>query len=114
MYPSLFVIGMVGYCKLEVRRDVGLVKLIFKVWRGWVHLPEVLSALQLCVPSGRVSTRRHLPLFRLQTPRTNILRFAPASRAIRLLNTISQNLDIFICNLSEFTEMAHKCIEINC
>ncbi|CAK1542605.1 unnamed protein product [Leptosia nina] len=34
MYPTLFVLGMVGYAKLEARRHLALATYVFKVLRG--------------------------------------------------------------------------------
>lgn len=37
MYPTLFILGMVGYNELRVRRDLALTLYIFQVFRGKVH-----------------------------------------------------------------------------
>ncbi|CAK1584172.1 unnamed protein product [Parnassius mnemosyne] len=112
MYPSLFVIGMVGYSQLGVRRDVALCKYVWSVLRGQLYHPEVLEALQLFVPDKVVVRRRPHPTFKVPHARTNLLRFAPMSRALKLLNIISEETDIFHCSLAKFTEAAHRVCEI--
>ncbi|XP_045540848.1 uncharacterized protein LOC123722602 [Papilio machaon] len=111
MYPSLFVNGMVGYSTLRVRRDVALVRSVWRVLRGAVCRPAVLAALRLRVPDCVVQVRRRPPLFLEPTARTNLLENAPIVRAIRLLNIVSRDIDIFSCSEPKFTEAAYRCVE---
>lgn len=54
MYPTLFVIEMVGYNKLKVRRELGLASYIFKLVRGKLCNPGVLAEVRLNVPERYV------------------------------------------------------------
>ncbi|CAH2248852.1 jg7554 [Pararge aegeria aegeria] len=58
MYPTLFVLGMVGYKELRARREFTLVAYIVEVMRGRTHNPDVLMQVRLCVPEGYVRRRR--------------------------------------------------------
>ncbi|XP_022819582.1 uncharacterized protein LOC111351717 [Spodoptera litura] len=109
MYPSLFVLGTVGYNTLEVRRDVALVKYIARVLRGLVHHPEVLEMLGLRVPDGYVGARRRPTLLEVPRARTNLLKYAPISRAIRIINSVPEH-DLFH-NLPRFIEAVQRHIE---
>lgn len=106
LYPTLFVLGMVGYNKLEVRREGAVATYVFKIMRGKIHNPSVLNMVGLCVPDGYVGRRRRPPLLREPPARTNLLQHAPLTRALRTLNMVSQQIDCFNCTLSEFTRAA--------
>lgn len=112
MYPSLFVIGMVGYTRLAVRRDLALVKYVVRVLRGQVLHQEVLQALLLRAPDGYVGTRRGPDLLDIPFAKTNLLKFSPMSRAARLINNIIklEDADIF-SSLPKFIQAAQKYIE---
>lgn len=62
MYPTLFVLGMLGYNKLETRRDLALALYVVRVLRGNITSPGILGGC-LCVPdvyvhvNGRVCPR---------------------------------------------------------
>lgn len=106
MYPSLFVLGMVGYNRLEVRRELALALYIFKLLRGRINNPDVLEMVSLCVPD-RYVWRRHRPrLLAEPRARTNLLREAPLTRALRTLNKVATHSDLFICSCDEFTRVA--------
>lgn len=65
LYPTLFVLGMVGYFKIEARRDVAVATYLFKVLRGKIHNPKVLELVELCVPDRYAAggaARAHQPL----------------------------------------------------
>lgn len=106
MYPNLFILGMVGYNELGVRRNLALVLYVFKLLRGKTCNGEVLSRIGLCVPDRYVERRRRPPLLAVPRGRTNLLSKAPLTRAMRILNTISCKLDIFSSSLCEFTKIA--------
>lgn len=106
MYPTLFILGMVGYNELGVRRDLALASYIFKLLRGKVHNAVVLGQVGLCVPDRYVWRRRQPRLLVEPRARTNLLREAPLTRALRTLNLIASDTDIFYCSLSEFTRNA--------
>lgn len=106
MYPTLFILGMVGYNELRVRRELTLVCYIFKVLRGKVHNPDVLQQIYFCVPDRYVERRRQPKLVSLPRARTNLLQEAPFTRALRTLNVMAVEIDLFNCTLSEFTKIA--------
>lgn len=105
LYPTLFVLGMVDYNRLEVRRDLTIVSYLFKLLRGRESNSVILQQLNLTVPRDYLR-RRLNRTFDVPNGRTNLLRQAPLTRAIRLLNAIDSNIDIFYCSLSEFTKAA--------
>lgn len=106
MYPTLFVLGMVGYNDLKVRRDVALVTYVFKIMIGKVHNADLLSRVGMCVPNRYVWRRRRPRLLAVPAARTRLLAEAPLTRALRILNVIADDVDLFCCNLSEFTKAA--------
>lgn len=105
MYPTLFVLGMVGYNQLYVRREFTLVAYLVKVLRGVESHPGVLQRLSLCVPDRYVWRRRSPPLLLVPTARTNLLAKAPLTRAIRTINDLQTQLDVFTCCFSEFARV---------
>ncbi|CAH2109000.1 unnamed protein product [Euphydryas editha] len=106
MYPTLFVLGMVGYNELRVRRELALVLYLFRLIRGKVHHADILCLLCLCVPDRYVWRRRRPHLLAVPRGRTKLLNEAPLMRALRTLNLVAEEMDIFICTLSEFTGIA--------
>lgn len=109
-YPTLFVLGMVGYNKLRVRRELSLVSYVFKLIRGKIFNPDILGLLYLEVPDKYVWRRRQPNLLAVPKSRTNILQEAPLTRAFRTLNLMHKETDLFICSLSEFTKLAERII----
>ncbi|XP_041985052.1 uncharacterized protein LOC121737440 [Aricia agestis] len=107
LYPTLFVLGMVGYYKLEARREVALATYVVKVLRGETHNPAVLQGARLSVPDGYAERRRRPPLLEVSRARTNLLRMAPLTRALRTLNTVANTVDLFTCSLNEFTKVTY-------
>lgn len=101
MYPTLFVIGMVGYNKLEVRRDAALALYLVKVLRGLIANPGILMALRLNVPEEYVHRRRRPALLSVPRGKTNLLNKAPLTRGIHTLNLLAERVDIFCCSMSE-------------
>lgn len=113
LYPTLFVLGMTGYSKLETRRDVFLVNYLFKVLRGKMDNPRILEWLQLSAPNKSVSRRRRPQLLTLQHARTNLLRETPLTRALRTLNTVAVEIDVFSCSPIEFTRVVTQLLSYN-
>ncbi|KAG7301013.1 hypothetical protein JYU34_015383 [Plutella xylostella] len=105
LYPSLFVTGMVGYTTLAARRDLTLAVTLFKILRGWLINPAILENISLVVPSegARGLRRRAGRLFSIPQARTNLLAQAPMTRALRVLNKVSEIVDLYSCGLGEFT-----------
>ncbi|KAF9796847.1 hypothetical protein SFRURICE_001197 [Spodoptera frugiperda] len=105
MYPSLFVLGMVGYNELKVRREFTLTTYLVKLIRGLEHNPDVLQRISLWVPDNYVGRRRRPPLLAVPVARTNLLAKAAVTRAIRNINVVHEQIDIFTCQQSEFTKI---------
>ncbi|XP_063891046.1 uncharacterized protein LOC135116957 [Helicoverpa armigera] len=110
LYPTLFVLGMVGYCKLETRREVALASYLFKVLRGKICNPDILGEIRLCVPDEYVGRRLLPPLLEVPRARTNLLQRAPLTRAVRTLNAIANRLDLFTCSLNDFTVVTYRVV----
>lgn len=104
MYPTLFVIGMVGYNKLETRRDLAMATYVFKLLRGKTCNSGVLKEIRLNVPDNYVSRRRKPRLIAVPRARTNLLGKAPLTRALHALNDTADRIDLFSCSLNEFTK----------
>lgn len=113
MYPTLFVLGMVGYTQLEVRRELALATYVMQLLRGTQCNPGVLRMVSLNVPDRMVGRRRRAGLLAVPRARTNLLRDAPLTRALRVLNCISETVDIFCCSLNEFTKTAQSALCYN-
>lgn len=103
LYPTLFVLGMVGYTRLEVKRELALATYLFKVIRGKICNPDILQAIKLWVPDEYVNRRRRPRLLGVPKARTNLLRRAPFTRALCTLNAVAMSLDLFSCALNDFT-----------
>lgn len=106
MYPTLFILGMVGYNELRVRRDLTMTSYLFQILRGKLHNIIILGQLSLCVPDRYVWRRRRPRLLVEPRGRTNLLGEAPLTRALRTLNLIAEETDLFWCTLGEFTRKA--------
>ena len=104
LYPTLFILGMVGYNELRVRRELALLLYLFKVLRGNIHNPQILERFHFNVPNKYIYRRKNPQLLRLPRARTNLLQRAPLSRAYSTLNQVADTIDIFFCTLSEFTK----------
>lgn len=105
MYPTLFILGMVGYNELRVRREFALVSYLFKLIRGKIHNADILGLVCLSVPDRYVWRRRRPQLLAIPRGRTNLLNEAPLTRALRTLNLVADEIDVFACTLSEFTRI---------
>lgn len=103
VYPSDFVIGMLGYNTLEVRRTVALITMVWKILTGCICIPSVLERLNLAVPTKSLSNRRNR-LFREPVCRTEYGRLAPVPRSMTTLNAmlaLNRDLDLFICTQAQ-------------
>ena len=106
MYPTLFVLGMVGYNELCVRRDLALVLYLLKVLNGRTDNADILAGISFSVPDRYVERRRRPRLLAVPRGRTNMLNKAPLTRAINVLNIIANEIDLFFCSLSEIQKFA--------
>ena len=95
---------MVGYNKLETRRDLAITTYVFKLLRGKTYNSGVLKEICLNVPEHFVSRRRKPRLLALPRARTNLLSKAPLTRALHALNDTADRIDLFSCSLNEFTK----------
>ncbi|KAJ8728539.1 hypothetical protein PYW07_006235 [Mythimna separata] len=102
MNPTLFVLDMVEYNQLKVRREFTLVSYMVGLLRGIEHNPGVLQRLSLCVPDRYVWRRRRQPLLAVPVARTNKLAKTPMTRAIRVIYELHVRIDVFLCGSSEF------------
>ncbi|KAI5646417.1 hypothetical protein NE865_01350 [Phthorimaea operculella] len=101
MYPTMFVLGMVGYYQLEVRRNTALTLYVYKIFRGKIINPQILESLKLAVPSKAGSCRRSPRIFAVPTARTNVGAYSPLARAARAINCIAQEnpeVDVYTCS----------------
>ncbi|XP_077293472.1 uncharacterized protein LOC143916317 [Arctopsyche grandis] len=101
LYPTPFLLGMLGYNSLELRRSFSLIRFVLLLLRGNTSCPLLREQLGLYVPNHYVRGRHH-HLLAVPPARTVLFRMAPIPRAIRLLNEIvaaETECDIF--HLSE-------------
>jgi hypothetical protein len=77
---------------------------VVKVLRGELCNPGVAGALALNVPDRFVWRRRRPPLLAEPAARTKLLKDAPLTRAIRIINKVALKSDIFTCSLNDFTK----------
>jgi Reverse transcriptase (RNA-dependent DNA polymerase) len=106
LYPSAFLLGMLGYRSLETRRKVCLIKHFSGLLKGRVDNPGILEELRLWVPEHSHESRAR-SLFLPVRARTCMLVNSPVSRAITFLNQIARSVDLFTIsdtNLSVFLD----------
>ena len=99
-YPTNFIIGMVDYTTLEVRRKVALVKYFYNLIRGQNSNPYILAQIPFWVPpiQDRVLRPRTQPFFALPKPRTKAFKSTPLYEGVLMLNVLIAkplSLDIF-------------------
>jgi hypothetical protein len=116
LYPTLFIIGMVGYASLEARRNIQVVKYFLQLIRGSVSNPTLLAMLTIRVPprsSERLRTRCR-GLFTVPPARTRALESSPVHQALMLLNDIltsDSQLDIFHTSENRFLTASSRYLE---
>jgi hypothetical protein len=89
---------------LDEEECITLLKLIrhfFKSIRGGVDNPTILTEIGFWVPERPRPTRSR-PLFIPVKARTRALSDAPLTRAIPLLNRLSEEIDLFNVDYEEF------------
>lgn len=99
LYPSAFLLGMMGYNTLEVRRVVSMIQYVVNVFVGRRCNSSVLENILMAVPDNYMRARRHT-LFAVPGYRTELGRQAPLPRVLRLLNDFMrqyQGLDLIVC-----------------
>ena len=103
LYPTAFILGMVGYNSLSVRRDWLAICHIYKLLRGFVDNPIILRRIGLFVPANYCRARTHV-LFALPRARTNIVQHCFTVRTLRTLNALCSadlELDIWTVSLAQ-------------
>ena len=97
LYPTSFLLGMVGYNSLKLRREMLTMAYVFKLVRGKVDNPSMLAKVCLFVPDNYNRARSHT-LFAEPSSRTNLSRWSLLTRALRHINALcsaASDLDIF-------------------
>jgi hypothetical protein len=101
LFPSKFVMGCLGFCSLEHRRDIYYARHFFKLLNGIISNPTILSELNLYVPQAFGRSRAHLMFYPPQG-RTNIISESPIGNAIKILNTLAPQIDLFGTKYTSF------------
>lgn len=114
LYPTTFILGMVNYRTLEVRRNLALATYVFRLVRGISYNPDMLSLIGFRVP--RINLRRvnSRQLFAIPATKSRASGSAPLPRALEYLNQIlvfDSCLDIFVCSEYNFTVTAGRYLE---
>lgn len=94
LYPTNFLLGMLGLHSLQLRREGYAATHLFRLLRGDIGNPAILERVSLYVPDDYLRQRHHR-LFYLPACRTNLPMVLPVGRSILLLNQISSEIDIF-------------------
>lgn len=105
MYPTLFILGMVGYNELSVRREFALARYMLSILNAKIYNPELLATINFCVPDNYVGRRRRPRLLAVPTARTDLIKKSAMSRTLHTLNVVAEMIDLFSCSLSEFTRL---------
>ncbi|CAH2103815.1 unnamed protein product [Euphydryas editha] len=67
-----------------------------------------MEELKLSASPDSDERQRRPPLLTLPFARTNLVRNAPLTRALRVLNAAAYHVDLFSCTLDEFTRISYK------
>jgi hypothetical protein len=103
MFPTALLLGLLGCHSLWTRKSVYLGKHFFKLIRGGVDNPTILAEIGFWVPE-RPRPSRSRPLFIPVRARTHALSDAPLTKAISLLNRLSEDVDLFNVDYNEYVE----------
>lgn len=91
MYPTQFVLGMVGHQSIEVRRHLAIIKYFLRLIRGSITNPWLLQYVTFKVPTPFVRTTlrpRPTPLFTIPSTNTVTLVTSPLYAALNHINNI--------------------------
>lgn len=103
MFPTKFLLGVLGLNSLETRRAHNTLLFMIRILRGETDCHELVStSFRLYVPDKYLRARSH-PLLAMQATRTAAHRFSPLNRASRILWALldmAPHLDIFADKLS--------------
>lgn len=114
LYPTTFILGMVNYRTLEVRRNLALVTYVFRLIRGISYNSEMLSMIGFLVPRTNLVRTHRKTLFAVHATRSKISELAPLPRALKYLNRMllfDSSLDIFTCSEHKFVVFAGRYLE---
>lgn len=114
MYPTSFILGMVEYRTLEVRRSLSLITYIFRIVRGASCNPLLLAMIGFYVPWSCTIRPHRQRLFALPVTRCKCSDSAPLPRALRLINRLlisDSSLDLFTCSEPNFIFSAGHYLE---
>ena len=101
LFPTNFILGMVGFNSLLVRRELLLDMHFIKLLKNHIDNPAVLVLISFYVPGSFVRVRSHF-LFYVPRARTNILRRSPRLHALASLNSVLgvvTDFDFFVCSI---------------
>ena len=86
LFPTDFLMGMLGFHSLQLRRDISLIKFIFRLLNGLVSCPVLFKTLSLFVPNSYLRSRNH-HLFAVPHSRTELYRNSPIGHGYNCLTT---------------------------
>lgn len=101
LFPTAFISGMLGICSLSSRRDVALLVMAYKIINGLILIPDILAEIGFYVPDNFTRARQHRLLI-LPRCRTNLPMVMPLGRLTRLINCLTENVDIFYMPFNKF------------
>lgn len=96
-YHRAAMLGKLNLQTLQERRMVYDVSFVFKLITGQIDAPNLLALIKLNVPKYNL---RNVELFNITFHRTNFGSHTPLERGLRILNSLSNNVDVFRCTLS--------------
>lgn len=112
MYPTRYLLGMLGFNSLETRRNFQLLTFMCRVIRGESPCLYFTEAFKFAIPDRRISLRNPR-LFAVPRCATVSRQYAPLVRANSLLHTLlklAPQLDIFADKWSCIIE---RCLELS-
>ncbi|CAG4990002.1 unnamed protein product [Colias eurytheme] len=120
LYPSMYVLGMVGLNTLALRRKILLVVHYYLIMHNKIDNRDVLEQMILSLPrgggDGTLTARRPHRLFAQPLTRTHRARNAPTARARKLLGDLLaqyQHLDFFTDSMTVFIRYAIYYLDSN-
>lgn len=102
-YPHDELLSRHSLSLLESRRVISQQVFLFNLIHNIVNCTSILASLNFIVP--RQNTRQS-SVFYLPTPRTNILRFSPLYVMCDNHNKLTNEFDIFHCNVASIKKLA--------
>ena len=103
-YHRSDMLTRLNLCSLEQRRLTYDMCYVFKLINGLIDCPQLVSLVQLNVPSRSL---RRVELFSIPFHSTNYGMHSPVERTLRVFNTYKDQLTIFGCTPSGFKSRLH-------